>query len=51
VFYEVETYPEEFKKRSGQASDRVGYSATEVAQQLSTTTHSLHVWIKKYGEP
>ena len=28
-----------------------GYSVSEVAKRLGTTTHSLYLWLKKYGDP
>ena len=42
-------YTEEFKIEAvRQVIDR-GYSVTEVADRLGTTTHSLYAWKKKYG--
>ena len=42
-------YPEEFKTEAvKQVVDR-GYSVASVATRLDITTHSLYVWIKKYG--
>ena len=44
-------YTDEFKKEAvKQVTDR-GYSVSEVAKRLGTTTHSLYLWLKKYGEP
>ncbi|EJB4861150.1 IS3 family transposase [Salmonella enterica] len=42
-------YPEEFKIEAvKQVVDR-GHSVSSVATRLDITTHSLYVWIKKYG--
>lgn len=42
-------YPEEFKTEAvKQVVDR-SYSVASVATRLDITTHSLYVWIKKYG--
>lgn len=42
-------YPEEFKIEAvKQVLDR-GHSVSSVATRLDITTHSLYVWIKKYG--
>lgn len=42
-------YPEEFKREAvRQITDR-GYSVADVASRLGVTTHSLYVWVKKYG--
>ncbi|WP_410742606.1 transposase, partial [Citrobacter freundii] len=42
-------YPEEFKIEAvKQVVDR-GHSVSGVATRLDITTHSLYVWIKKYG--
>jgi transposase len=42
-------YTEEFKKEAvRQVVDR-GYSGAEVARRLGVTSHSLYIWIKKYG--
>ena len=44
-------YTDEFKKEAvKQVTDR-GYSVSEVAKRLGTTTHSLYLWLKKYGDP
>jgi transposase len=44
-------YTDEFKKEAvKQVTDR-GYSVSDVAKRLGTTTHSLYLWLKKYGEP
>ena len=42
-------YPEEFKIEAVRQVTERGYSVTEVAGRLGTTTHSLYAWIKKYG--
>jgi transposase len=43
-------YTDEFKKEAvKQVTDR-GYSVSEVAKRLGTTTHSLYLWLKKYGD-
>ena len=40
-------YTDEFKKEAvKQVTDR-GYSVSEVAKRLGTTTHSLYLWLKK----
>ncbi|KNC92838.1 transposase [Trabulsiella odontotermitis] len=42
-------YPEEFKIEAvKQGVDRV-HSVSSVATRLDITTHSLYIWIKKYG--
>ena len=42
-------YPDEFKMEAvKQVIDR-GHSVADVAGRLGMTTHSLYVWIKKYG--
>lgn len=42
-------YPEYFKIETvKQVTDR-GYSVADVAKRLDVTTHTLYVWIKKYG--
>ncbi len=42
-------YPEEFRIEAvKQVVDR-GHSVADVAKRLDITTHSLYVWIKKYG--
>jgi transposase len=44
-------YTEEFKIEAvKQVTDR-GYSVIEVAERLGMTTHSLYVWMKRYGKP
>ena len=44
-------YTDEFKKEAvKQVTDR-GYSVSDVAKRLGTTTHSLYLWLKKYGDP
>lgn len=43
-------YSEEFKKEAVKQVTERGYSVTEVAKRLGTTTHSLYIWLKKYGE-
>ncbi len=43
-------YTEEFKIEAvKQVTDR-GYSVSEVADRLGTTTKSLYDWIKRYGD-
>ena len=44
-------YPEEFKKEAVKQVTERGYSVSDVAKRLGTTTHSLYGWLKKYGEP
>jgi transposase len=43
-------YSEEFKKEAVKQVTERGYSVSEVAKRLGTTTHSLYAWLKKYGE-
>jgi len=44
-------YTDEFKKEAvKQVTDR-GYSVSDVAKRLGTTTHRLYLWLKKYGDP
>lgn len=42
-------YPEEFKTEAVKQVVDHGYSVASVATRLDITTHSLYVWIKKYG--
>ena len=44
-------YTEEFKKEAVKQVTERGYSVSDVAKRLGTTTHSLYGWLKKYGEP
>jgi transposase len=44
-------YTEEFKKEAVKQVTERGYSVSDVAKRLGTTTHSLYLWLKKYGEP
>jgi transposase len=44
-------YTDEFKKEDVKQVTERGYSVSDVAQRLGTTTHSLYAWLKKYGEP
>lgn len=42
-------YTDEFKIEAvRQVTDR-GYSVSQVAERLGTTTHSLYAWVKKFG--
>lgn len=42
-------YTDEFKIEAvRQVTDR-GYSVAQVAERLGTTTHSLYVWVKRFG--
>ena len=51
MFLKGKRYADEFKKEAvKQVTDR-GYSVSDVAKRLGTTTHSLYLWLKKYGEP
>ena len=43
-------YSEEFKIEAVKQVTERGYSVTEVAGRLGTTTHSLYAWLKRYGE-
>ena len=44
-------YTEEFKKEAVKQVTERGHSVSDVAKRLGTTTHSLYIWLKKYGEP
>ena len=44
-------YSEEFKREAVMQVTERGYSVSEVAKRLGTTTHSLYIWLKKYDEP
>jgi len=44
-------YSEEFKREAVKQVTERGYSVSDVAKRLGTTTHSLYIWLKKYGEP
>jgi len=44
-------YSEEFKREAVKQVTERGYSVSEVAKRLGTTTHSLYIWLKKYDEP
>ena len=44
-------YTEEFKKEAVKQVTERGYSVSDLAKRLGTTTHSLYLWLKKYGEP
>lgn len=49
MFMTSKRFTEEFKIEAvKQVTDR-DYSVANVAQRLSTTTHSLYAWIKRYG--
>ena len=43
-------YTDEFKKEAVKQVTERGYSVSEVAERLWTTTHSLHLWLKKFRE-
>lgn len=44
-------YTDEFKIEAvRQVTDR-GFKASEVAERLGVTTHSLYAWIRKFGKP
>ena len=43
-------YTDEFKKEAVKQVTERGYSVSEVAERLGTTTHSLYLWLKKFGE-
>jgi transposase len=51
VFIKGKRYTEEFKKEAVKQVTERGYSVSDVAKRLGTTTHSLSGWLKKYGEP
>lgn len=42
-------YPEEFKIEAVKQIVERGYPVSEVSNRLGVTTHSLYVWVKKYG--
>ncbi len=44
-------YTEEFKIEAVKQVVERGYSVTETAKRLGTTTNSLYLWMKQYGEP
>ena len=44
-------YTDEFKKEAVKQVTERGYSVSDVAKRLGTTTHSLYGWLKKQGEP
>ena len=39
-------YTDEFKKEAVKQVTERGYSVSEVAERLGTTTHSLYLWLK-----
>jgi transposase len=43
-------YTDEFKKEAVKQVTERGYSVSEVADRLGTTTPSLYLWLKKFGE-
>jgi transposase len=43
-------YTEEFKIEAIKQVTERGYSVADVAERLGTTTHSMHAWLKRYGE-
>jgi len=44
-------YTDEFKTEAvRQVTDR-GFKVAEVAERLGVTTHSLYVWMRKFGKP
>ena len=49
--YERQTLYRRIQERSCQQVTERGYSVSDVAKRLGTTTHSLYGWLKKYGEP
>jgi len=51
VFMKGKRYSEEFKREAVKQVTERGYSVSEVAKRLGTTTHSLYIWLKKYDEP
>jgi transposase len=44
-------YTEEFKIEAVKQVTERGYKVTEVSTRLGITTHSLYLWIKRYGLP
>ena len=51
MFLKGKRYADEFKKEAVKQVTERGYSVSDVAKRLGTTTHSLYLWLKKYGEP
>ena len=51
MFMKGKRYSEEFKREAVKQVTERGYSVSEVAKRLGTTTHSLYIWLKKYDEP
>ena len=51
MFMKGKRFTEEFKKEAVKQVTERGYSVSDVAKRLGTTTHSLYLWLKKYGEP
>ena len=43
-------YTEEFKVEAVKQVTERGYSVAETAERLGTTTNSLYLWMKQYGE-
>ena len=43
-------YTDEFKKEAVKQATERGYLVSEVAERLGTTTHSVYLWLKKFGE-
>jgi len=43
-------YTEEFKKEAIKQVTERGYTVSDVAERLGTTTNSLYNWMKLYGE-
>lgn len=50
VYEQQQRYTEEFKIEAVKQVTERGYSVAGVAERLGTTTHSLYVWLKRYGE-
>ena len=42
-------YTEEFKKETVKHILEEGYSVSSVSKRLGVSTHSLYIWLKKYG--
>ena len=42
-------YTEEFKKETVKHILEEGYTVSSVSKRLGVSTHSLYIWLKKYG--
>jgi transposase len=44
-------YTDEFKIEAVRQVNERGFKVAEVADRLGITTHSLYVWLRKFGKP